>query len=165
MVEQRVRKVSDPFQWRIFVRILSYGLIYQVTVWNLLFCWRLVHGQGSFLDQYREFFAEQYPILLCVLVLAPAFAWDAVKFCHRVAGPIYRFRVTVKDIAADRPVNLVRLRTGDELLGLRDDFNEMLTALAARNAIDLVTSDSTRLVEQQETSDRGGDLVEPTSAR
>ncbi len=117
MVEQRVRKVTDPFQWRIFVRILSYGLIYQVTVWNLLFCWRLLHNQGSFLDQYREFFAEQYPILLCVLVLAPAFAWDAVKYCHRIAGPIYRFRATVKDIAADKPIKLVTLREGDELLG------------------------------------------------
>lgn len=140
MLEQRVRKVSDPFQWRIFLRILSYGFIYQVTVWNLLFCWRLLNHQGSFLEQYREFFTEQYPILLCVLVLAPAFAWDAVKYCHRIAGPIYRFRMTVKDVAAERPVRLIKLREGDELLGLRDDFNAMLQALAARGAIELLPS-------------------------
>ena len=161
MVEQRVRKVSDPFQWRIFVRILSYGLIYQVTVWNLLFCWRLLHGQGSFLEQYRDFFAEQYPILLCVLILAPAFAWDAVKYCHRIAGPIYRFRVTVKEIAADKPIRLVKLRDGDELLGLRDDFNAMLKALAARGAIELVETAPATAVVEKELSDRGGDLDEP----
>lgn len=138
MAEQRVRKVSDPFQWRVFARILTYGLIYQVTVWNLMFCWRLANNKGALLAQYREFVYESYPMLFCVLLLVPAFAWDAVKFCHRIAGPVYRFRVTVRDVAAGLPVKVIRLRKGDELLGLRDDLNTMLKTLSARGAIDLI---------------------------
>lgn len=142
MAEQRRRKVTDPFQWRVSFRILTYGFIYQVTVWNLMFCWWLLRHSSSLIDQYRDFCTEFYPMLLCVVVLAPAFAWDAVKYCHKIAGPIYRFRATSRDIAAGKPVRRIKLRSGDELITLQDDFNAMLDALAARGAVTLIENNS-----------------------
>lgn len=137
-IHKRKTIVTDPFQMRIFVRILTYGFIYQLTVWNLMFGWQLAGGSNeSLMAQYCAFFYRSYPMLLCLLVLAPVFAWDAVRFCHRVTGPLVRFRSTMRKIAAGEPVGLISLRKGDELTGLQNDFNMMLTALAARSAIQL----------------------------
>ena len=138
MAERRNRQHVDPFQTSIFIRIVAYAFIYQLTVWNLMFGWRLLQSGESVTVGYRQFFYENYPMLLCVLLLAPAFAWDAVKYCHRVAGPIYRFRWVMRQITAGEPVRRVKLRQGDQLLGMQDDFNDMLDAVAARGGVTLI---------------------------
>lgn len=161
MVEQRRRRITDSFQWRIFFRILSYGFIYQVTVWNLLFCWRLFRHDGDLITQYREFCYESYPMLLCMFVLIPAFAWDALTYCHKIAGPIYRFRATSRDIAAGIPVRRIRLRKGDELLTMQDDFNSMLDALARRGAIELIAGGENNQLPANKEAERPNESAEP----
>jgi hypothetical protein len=142
MSDRRSRQLIDRFQNRLFTRVLIYGLVYQATLWNVLFCWRLIaNGDANFFAEYRQFFFDSYPMLLCFLVLVPVFAWDAVKFCHRVAGPIYHVRTTLLDVAAARPVHRVQLRRHDQLSDLRDDMNTMLEALARRGAITLVDAE------------------------
>ena len=130
MADRRSRRLIESFQIRMCARIAAYAFIYQLSVWNLMFCLRLSKSGGDFLTEYRNFFIESYPMLLCVLVLAPAFAWDAAKQLHRIAGPIYRFRQTINQITAGEPIRYARLGTGDELTDMQDDFNAMLDALA-----------------------------------
>ena len=103
MSDRRRRQLIDRFQHRLFARIVIYGLVYQATLWNVLFCWRLAaSGGGDFFGEYRAFFFDSYPMLVCFLVLIPVFAWDAVKYCNRVAGPIYNVRTKLLDVAAGR---------------------------------------------------------------
>jgi nitrogen fixation/metabolism regulation signal transduction histidine kinase len=73
-----------------------------------------------------------------LVVLLGLFAiYEAIIFTHRVVGPIVRFRKTVQAIIAGEEVDLVRLRNGDFLLELRDEFNEMLRILEQRGAVTL----------------------------
>jgi hypothetical protein len=111
----------------------GYWLIYQVSLWNLVFVWRLLHeGPGNLLEQYAQFCRDYAPALVGSLALLPILAWDAVKFAHRLVGPVHSLRKTLRTMAAGEPVRPVRLRQGDFLTELRDDFNTMLEAFQRR---------------------------------
>lgn len=138
MVEQRRRTLVDKFQRKLAVRMFAYWFLYQFTLFNLLFCWRLLsEGPGDLLQQYGRFFLEYWPVLFGFLAIVPVLIWDAVKFSHRVSGPLVRFRRVCRDIANGQPTQLIQLRPADELLDLQTDFNAMLEQLAKEHAIRL----------------------------
>jgi hypothetical protein len=133
MSDDRKKVWIHAFQTRMLLRIGCYWLIYLVVIWNLLFVWRLlVEGPGNLLDQYWRFLQDYSAPLILFLALMPLAAWDAVKFSHRLVGPLVRVRQAVRDLAEGNPVRPLRFRQGDYLGELRDDFNGMLEALQRR---------------------------------
>jgi hypothetical protein len=133
MKDERSRIWVHRFQSKLLLRVVAYWFLYQFSLWNCLFTWRLLaEGKGNLLEQYGRFCLDYYPMLLCFLVLVPFFAWDAVRFSHRLVGPIVRFRRAMQAIAAGQPVQPIRLREGDYLVELQQDFNVMLAALEQR---------------------------------
>ncbi|HVS38400.1 MAG TPA: hypothetical protein VMS17_22775 [Gemmataceae bacterium] len=140
--EERKKVWIHAYQTRILLRIGCYWLIYLVALWNLLFVWRLLaEGPGNLLDQYWRFVQDYYPPLVLFVLLLPVAAWDAVKFAHRVVGPLVRVRQTLKDIAEGKPVRPIRFRDGDYLGELRDEFNATLEALQRRGVTVLKPAD------------------------
>jgi hypothetical protein len=133
---RRSRVMVNQFQGKLLWRFVMYWLIYQVSMWNFMFCWQLLgEGHGNPLEQYYRFVGVNYPGLFCLAILVPFFAWDAMRLTHRVAGPIYRFRQTILSITSGEPVRRIKLRDGDHLNEVADDINEMLDALEERGAI------------------------------
>jgi methyl-accepting chemotaxis protein len=133
MREERKRVWIDSIQTKLFLRVSLYWLIYQITLWNLVFVWRLLReGPGNPLEQYWRFLVDFAPAIIACLALLPVMSWDVVKFAHRVVGPLYRFKKTMQTIAAGEAVPPLRLREGDLLLDMRDDFNRMLESLQKR---------------------------------
>ena len=51
---------------------------------------------------------------------------------HKIAGPLFRFKQTFKELAGGNFSNQVRLRNGDQLVEVAGDFNQMITAVRAR---------------------------------
>jgi nitrogen fixation/metabolism regulation signal transduction histidine kinase len=92
-------------------------------------------------DPYNEALNQEtrvFFLLLAAAILlsfALTFIYDAMKFAHRVVGPVYRLRKAVQAIAAGEAVEMVTLRKGDYLQDVKDDFNEMLKVLEERGAI------------------------------
>jgi len=143
MSDRRRRKFVDNFQYKLIVRMVLYCTVYQVALFNFLFCWKMIAaGRSDIVGQYSQFLQEFYPMLICFAIFVPAFAWDAVKFYHRVAGPIFRFRAMAREIAAEQPVRRITLREGDELTEMQDDFNSMLDTLARRGGVELIADES-----------------------
>jgi hypothetical protein len=135
MREERKKVWIDAIQTKLFVRIGMYWLIYTVALWNLLFIWRLLsEGPGDPLEQYGRFFLDYWPALVCFVVVVPALAWDAVRFTHRLVGPIYRFRKTIQALSNGEAVQPLKLRDDDFLKDMRDDFNRMLDTLQRQGA-------------------------------
>lgn len=133
MREDRKKVWIDVFQTRLLWRTFLYWGIYTLSLWNLMFVWRLLQeGPGDPLEQYWGFFLDFYPALIIFALVFPVLAWDAVKFSHRLVGPLFRFRQILKAVAAGEPVRLVKLRQDDFLTEMRDEFNEMLEALQRR---------------------------------
>ncbi len=130
MTEDRKKVWIDGFQTKLFIRIGVYWFVYQAAMWNFLFVWRLLkEGPGDPLEQYARFVGEFYPALICFALVVPILAWDAVRFAHRLIGPIWRFRKTMQEMANGQPVRPIKLRQGDFLLEMKDDFNVMLETL------------------------------------
>jgi len=159
--ESRLRVWISPFQSKLFFRVVAYWLVYQVSLWNFLFVWRLLHGgEGDLWEQYRQFCAEFYPVILGFLVIVPFVAYDAVRFSHGVAGPIYRIQQTIRAIAAGQPVKPVKLRWGDHLVDFQNDLNAMIYALQRQGVIAMEIETNAGTPQPQEQLPR---ISEPVS--
>lgn len=132
MKELRKRIWIDRLQTVLFVRIGAYCLIYQVVVWVILSVWHQCCAALESLLKQPVSTSNWLPALLGILVLTPVLMYDAVRFAHRIVGPLYRFRKTIQAIAEGEPVAPIQLRQGDLLLDMQDDFNKMIDALEKR---------------------------------
>ena len=150
MREDRKKVWIDQFQTRLFIRIGVYLLIYLFCLGNLLFIWRLLdEGPGNPVQQYLSVMVENAPALICLVLLMPVMAYDAICFSHRLVGPLVRFRRTMESIANGEAVRPNKLREGDFLNELRDDFNKMLEALQKQGVPVLLPHDATEPVQEQ----------------
>jgi len=133
---RRTQLLINEFQGKLLWRFTAYWVFYQFTLWNFLFAWQVLReGPGNPIEQYGRFCASSYPMLFVLVFVVPFFAWDAAKFSHRVAGPIYRVQQTLRRVIDNEPVRLVSLRTNDELTEFADQVNAMLLALEDRGAV------------------------------
>jgi methyl-accepting chemotaxis protein len=153
MRDERNKVWIHSVQTRLFVRLGAYWLISQITLWNLVFLWRLwQEGSGNPLDQYGRFLADFAPALVGSLVLLPILVWDTIRFGHRVVGPIYRFRQTMRAIAAGEAVRPIKLRKDDFLGEVRDDFNHMLETLQRQGVPVLKPADPSEQTVQTQSA-------------
>ena len=142
MPERRSKTVVNQFQRKLIARMAFYAVIYHFTLWNFLVFWRLLATAGSGFAQHNGSLTQEFaPLLLCMVALVPIFIWDALKYSHRVAGPLIQINRAIRDVADGRPVRHVRLREKDELKELQDDFNDMLDYLSASGAVALASDE------------------------
>lgn len=87
----------------------------------------------------------QGPFLVAALFLLPVFVFDTIKLSHRFAGPIYRLRSTIRNIANGDEPGRLKFRDFDFWQGLADDFNRM---------VDRLRSDKTSLAEDVDKETR-----------
>jgi nitrogen fixation/metabolism regulation signal transduction histidine kinase len=59
-----------------------------------------------------------------------------VFLSHKLAGPVYRFEKSTQIVSGGDLTYRVRLRKGDELMELQDNFNRMTACLQDRVAKD-----------------------------
>lgn len=131
--DDRKRIWVERFQTQLTLRIGGYLLLFLVVLLNFLFAWRLWReGPGNLLDQFVGMLGDYLPVLICLVVLVPVMAWDALRFTHRMVGPLVRFRRAMTAIAEGEAVTPIKLREKDYLTELRDDFNTMLESLQKR---------------------------------
>lgn len=134
----------SPFQTQLFLRVGMYWLIYTFTLFNFLFGWRLLQeGAGDLGEQFLRCAADNVPLFLCLVLLGPWLALDAVRFSNHLVGPLYRFKVTLKTITNNEPVNKIKLRKGDFLLDMQDQINDMIEALQSRGAVEVSSKAAT----------------------
>jgi hypothetical protein len=130
MRDERKEVWVDQFQTKLLWRTFGYWAVYTLALWNLLFVWWLVQQDaGNPLAQVVEFGGQFYPALIAFALAFPVLAYDVIKFSHRLVGPLYRFRKALQSVAAGEPIRPIKLREGDFLTEMRDDFNQMLEAL------------------------------------
>jgi sensor histidine kinase YesM len=133
MSEERKQIWVDSFQTKLSLRIGGYLVVFFLVFCNLLFVWKMIEeGPLDPAQQFLETMRSNLPVIVCLLVLVPVMAWDTIRFSHRLVGPLVRFRKTMQAIAQGEAVRPIKLRDGDYLTELRDDFNLMLEELQKR---------------------------------
>jgi hypothetical protein len=130
---QRKRIWIDRFQTRITLRILFYCVVYQLSLWMIITALQMyVQSLDTLSGQ---------PTQLTLWALVPILAFlglitiDAVRYMHRLVGPMYRFRKTIQAITAGEPVDPVQLRRHDFLQDIMKDFNDMLNVLEQKGVV------------------------------
>lgn len=73
-----------------------------------------------------EFTDQQSPMLLAMSILCPILIWDMMRYSHRIAGPLYRFRKALADHVGGEPLQKIKLRDGDLLIDFQDTWNEFV---------------------------------------
>ncbi|MBI5328567.1 MAG: methyl-accepting chemotaxis protein [Deltaproteobacteria bacterium] len=76
-------------------------------------------------------FASIQSILLLGLA-SLAIAALSLFFSHKIAGPIYRFEKSMEAIGSGDLTHIVRLRTGDQIVGLVESINKSTRAMNHR---------------------------------
>jgi methyl-accepting chemotaxis protein len=133
--EKRNKIWIDKFQTTLSLRIALYFAAYQLAVWALVIFERHV------LTGMEAAFGTAGWLMVfltgAVIFQGVVFIYDAIKYSHRLVGPLHRFRKTIQAITAGDEIELVTLRQGDFLQELKDDFNDMLKVLEERRAVAL----------------------------
>src|SRR5262245_40909015 len=104
MLSKRKRIWIDRFQTNLVVRIGVYCVLFQAAVWALAMIDRSVGGAlESFLGP--DAVTYSYAIALGgIIIMTVSAIYDAIKFAHRLVGPLYRFRRTIQAIAAGEEI-------------------------------------------------------------
>jgi hypothetical protein len=132
--------VDSPFQLRLLLRLVSYFALYMFVVFHIGFIWEVVRaltGPGTShvsAQLYAEYLWKQLPMVIGFFAVAPAFLYDLVKFSHRVAGPLFRCRRLMQEMAAGKPVPEFTPRKGDLMTELFQAFNALIKTWNARIA-------------------------------
>lgn len=124
-------------QTHLFLWICGYTQIYLLLAITLiLFSHRLVSVLEPVLGEQASTFLYAFTpaVLVC---LAFVFIYDSIRFVHRLVGPVYRFRQTIRAALDGEQVALVNLRQGDYLTEMQDDLNQLLVMLEDRGVIEL----------------------------
>jgi hypothetical protein len=120
----RKRLFVDPrLQGALAVRVAGYWLTCLLAVVLMLVCWRVVTDPAQvFEGQFDEFWAF-WPALAASLILLPIVVYDVVQLSNRFAGPMFRLRRAMHDLARGQPVRPVHFRRGDFWQEFAEDFN------------------------------------------
>lgn len=135
MPNQRKRIWIDRFQTRLAVRLLLYGVVYQAAIWVIIWVFEKSWQYTAILSQEQQRAPLGVLAILTLVGLLGLMTFDMVRFVHRFVGPLYRFRQTVKTVAAGEPVRMVQLRKDDFLKDFMADFNEMLRVLEQKGLV------------------------------
>lgn len=127
--------VNGMIQGRLMARLAVYWGIYHVVLWHAMFFYRymvyrdaVVNGapQVPVPQLYAEFVSQNYTVIVCALAVFPVVLWDMLSQSHRIAGPLVRFQMVLRQLAAGQKVERVTLRRDDLLVEFQNTFNEFL---------------------------------------
>ena len=124
-------------QGALIVRVVLYWLMCLLTMMFLLLGWGMIAGPVRPLSAHlTELWGVYGPAAVASLLLLPVVIFDLVRLSNRFAGPMFRLRRSMHDLAQGRPVPALRFRQGDFWQEFADDFNTIAAAGQEREDLD-----------------------------
>jgi len=125
--------VAPKVQGLLIARVVAYWIAAMVTLEFIRLTWQITFGpeQAGFLAYFTSYdwLAAGGRMLFASLLLIPII-WDMLVFSNRFAGPVFRMRRVLREVAQGRVVARVKLRDGDLWHGFADDLNAALQRVA-----------------------------------
>lgn len=113
--------------------------------------------QALLTEQLAQINFRMWPVLLLAVAVASLYA---LQYSHKVAGPLYRLNMVLKDMAQGKDVKNVHFRDGDEFR----EFEKLATVLGERmknirshnrDVDDLVISAAESMAQLKEMLEKG----------
>ena len=110
-------------QGALTVRVVIYWMLCLVAIGTLLLLWRMVvRPLSPFDQQLYELWSIYRPAAVVSLLLLPIIVLDMLRLTNRFAGPVFRLRGAMRDLAQDKPVEPIEFRRGDFWRDFARDF-------------------------------------------
>ncbi len=139
-MSKRTKILVDPkVQWSIAGRVLLHWVLLMLCLISIGALVRLMASanSASFSDALWAALKSQAAVAGIMLILLPVFIRDTMKLSNRFAGPMYRLRTVLSDMASGEEGRAIQFRVGDFWHQAADDFNVVVTEynrLKERNA-------------------------------
>lgn len=114
-----MRRVS--LHWLLFFVGNSVALLMWVKLFEM--------PDEPWMEVFQTAFRRYLPFIICSTLLLPAFVWDTVKLTTRFAGPIYRLRSALKQVASGERIKPIHFRHGDFWNEIATNFNRVVGAV------------------------------------
>ncbi len=129
-------------QGALVVRVVHYWLMCLLTMTLLLLGWAIVTKPIRPLNAHLTALWTLYgPAAVASLALLPLVAFDLLRLTNRFAGPMFRLRRSLHDLAQGKPVAAIRFRQGDFWQEFADDFNTIAARVQETEDLDTCLSD------------------------
>ncbi len=116
--------VDYRVQGALIVRVVLYWLTCLLTMMFLLLGWRMIAEPARPLSAHlTDVWVLYGPVAVTSLLLLPGVIYDLLRLSNRFAGPMFRLRRSMHDLAQGKPVAAVRFRHSDFWQEFADDFN------------------------------------------
>ena len=124
--------VDPPFQSRLLVRLGLYFLLYILVVVHVGFALQTMAdlaatgARNDVGEAYLAYLVNQRILLITLVVTAPIIGYSMLKFSHRVAGPLFRCRKVMEEMAEGMAVPQFTARKHDLMRELIQAFNGLI---------------------------------------
>ena len=133
MSKQKRKKVFiDPaVQGALLKRLMMHWFAFAFgATWTIVILQVMTHGIQHSLSYHLDLVWKQYGILILVMFcFLPAFVYDSIKLSHRFAGPIYKLRRVLKQMADGEDIQPLSFRKGDYWFNIAEDVNRIAERL------------------------------------
>ncbi len=129
--------VERSSQGAMILRTIVYWVFSVITIGLMMLLWDLRRGPvGPFFDPaLYDTLREKYVIFsIAALLVLPVLVVDVWKQSNRYAGPVFRVRRCLRELAAGKSVERVTFRKNDYWRGLADDLNGAIDYVARLKA-------------------------------
>lgn len=163
---------DDEVQGTLMWQAIQYWFFCLLTIALFMVCWAAtmtMPGQ-PIIAVFNELWRQFAPAMAASVIVLPLIVLDVFRQSNRFAGPIFRLRTALQQLAAGEEVRPIHLRDGDMLQELAEDFNRALERLqdvqASENAALIVSpsGESSEAIELAEQSPVVAMLAEPAVA-
>jgi hypothetical protein len=125
--KRRQKFVDRQVQGSIVLRTATYWVLCMFTLGLMLFVWQILNSPAEpFLIHATAMWQQYGPVAIASLLLLPILIVDIVGLSNRFAGPIYRLRRSIQQLANGEPAAPVKLRDNDFWVDFAEDFNRVL---------------------------------------
>jgi hypothetical protein len=133
--------IDPPFQGRLLSRLCLYAFLYFFILYHAGFFLELAFPpqgvelpRSSFGSLYAAYAGRHVATLVCFALTLPAILYDMLELSHRVAGPLFRCRRFIEDMAAGKTVTEFQPRKNDLMRDFFNSFNKLIKVWNARGA-------------------------------
>jgi hypothetical protein len=142
MRKRRRILIDNKVQLALARRVVGYWMFCLLSASFMVLCWEVVIGtKGSAADTFGRTLGRYAPVLVATFVVVPMVLVDAIRWSNRFAGPLVRFRRSMRQLADGKSVAPLKFREGDYWQDLADSFNDLLDEPTRINSREQVAPD------------------------
>jgi nitrogen fixation/metabolism regulation signal transduction histidine kinase len=132
MTPQKRRRllIDRQVQGAVIKRAAMYWIFYALSIASWIVCWQMIYNSLEITASgFGGLWMQFGPALVASLLLLPVVLIDAVRVSNRFAGPMFRLRRAMNQLADGESVEPLQVRDDDFWSDVVESFNRVAARL------------------------------------